>query len=108
MAILILINKTKAYNFNFHFFKSHCLSTTKMFLPFGLGQASVDGHCKFPLHLSGKVLELMAALELVQTYLDYLLCITRSRLDNHLEHLRFVLTRVQEVGFKVSAPKLKL
>ncbi len=39
MAILILINKTKAHNFNFQFFKSLflLLPTTKIFLPFGLG-----------------------------------------------------------------------
>ena len=49
MAILILINKTKAYNFNFHSFKSYCLSTTKIFLPFGLGHyRMIAEHRNFP------------------------------------------------------------
>ena len=49
----------------------------------------------------------MAALELLQTYLDDLLCITRACLYDHLEHLKVVLTRLQEVGLKVNATKSK-
>ena len=37
MAILILINKTKAHNFNFHSLKSITYLQLKIFLPFGLG-----------------------------------------------------------------------
>ena len=35
------------------------------------------------------------------------MCITKASLDDHLEHLRLVLTRLQEVGLKVNAPKSK-
>jgi hypothetical protein len=54
-----------------------------------------------------KMSELMAALELVRTYLDDLLCITKASLDGHLDHVRLVLTRLQEVGLKINAPKSK-
>jgi hypothetical protein len=36
-----------------------------------------------------------------------LLCITKASLDDHLDHLRLVLTRLQEAGLKVNAPKSK-
>ena len=52
-----------------------------------------------------KMSKLMVALEFVITYLDDLLCITKASLDDHLNHLRLVLTRLQEVGLKVNAPK---
>jgi hypothetical protein len=54
-----------------------------------------------------KMSKLMVALEFVRTYLDDLLCITKASLDNHLDHLRLVFTRLQEVGLKINAPKLK-
>ena len=51
MAILILIYKTKAHNFNFHSVKSYCLSTTKIFLPFSLGHYhTIAKHQNFPSH----------------------------------------------------------
>ncbi len=52
-----------------------------------------------------KMSKLMVALEFVRTYLDDLLCITKASLDDHLKHLRLVLTRLQEVGLQVNAPK---
>ena len=52
-----------------------------------------------------KMLELMAALEFVRTYLDDLLCITKGSLEDHLEKLRLVLTRLQDAGLKVNAEK---
>ena len=51
--------------------------------------------------------ELIVALEFVRTYLDNLLCITKASLDDYLDHLRLVLTRLREVGLKINAPKLK-
>ena len=54
-----------------------------------------------------KMTELTTALEFVQTYLDDLLCITRTSPDNHLEHLTVVLARLQEAGLKVNVPKAK-
>ncbi len=55
-----------------------------------------------------KMSELMVALEFVRTYLDDILCITKASLDDHLDHLRLVLTRLQQAGLKVNAPKSKL
>jgi hypothetical protein len=45
----------------------------------------------------------MVALKFVKTYLDDLLCITWESLDDHLEKLWEVLTRLCEVGLKVNA-----
>ena len=35
------------------------------------------------------------------------MCITKASLDDHLDHLRLVLTRLQEADLKVNAPKSK-
>ena len=49
-----------------------------------------------------KISELMAALKFVKTYLDDLVCITWASLDDNLEKLREVLTRLREAGLKVN------
>ena len=54
-----------------------------------------------------KMSELMSTLEFVRTYLDDLLCITRGSLEDHLEKLNMVLSKLQEVGLKVNADKSK-
>jgi hypothetical protein len=54
-----------------------------------------------------KMSELMVALKFVRTYLDDLLCITRASLEDHLEKLWEVLTRLREAGLKVNAWKSK-
>jgi hypothetical protein len=54
----------------------------------------------------GKMSELMKSLEYVQAYLDYLLCISRSGLEDHLEKLEEVLRRLCNAGFEVNAEKL--
>ena len=54
-----------------------------------------------------KMLVLMAALEFVKIYLDDLLCITRASLDDHLEKLREVVTRLRDAGLEVNAQKSK-
>ena len=54
-----------------------------------------------------KMSELMATLEFVRTYLDDLLCITKGSLEDHLDKLRQVLTRLQDAGLKVNADKSK-
>ena len=41
-----------------------------------------------------KMSELMVALEFIRTYLDDLLCIMKASLDDNLDHLRLVLTRL--------------
>ena len=71
-------------------------------------------YLRLPMGIAGspdifqaKMSELMVALEFVRTYLDDLLCITKASLDDHLNHLRLVLTRLREVGLKVNAPKSK-
>ena len=47
----------------------------------------------------------MESLEYVQSYLDDLLCISRSSLEDHLEKLEKVLRRLHNVGLKVNAEK---
>ncbi len=49
----------------------------------------------------------MATLEFIRTYLDDLLCITKGILEDHLNKLRQVLTRLQDAGLKVNADKSK-
>jgi hypothetical protein len=49
----------------------------------------------------------MAALELIRTCLGDMLCITKASLDDQLHHLRLVLTRLQEAGLQINAPKSK-
>jgi hypothetical protein len=51
------------------------------------------------------MLELMEDLEYVQAYLDNLLCISRSSLEDHLEKLEEVLRRLRNTGLKVNAEK---
>jgi hypothetical protein len=51
--------------------------------------------------------ELMVALEFKQIYIDDLLCITWVILDDHLEKLREVLTRLQDAGLTENAQKSK-
>jgi hypothetical protein len=53
-----------------------------------------------------KILELMEDLENVQAYLDDLLCISRSSLEDHLDKLQEVLRRLCDAGLKVNADKL--
>jgi hypothetical protein len=48
----------------------------------------------------------MATLNFIQTYLDDLLIITKGSLDDHLEKLSMVLTRLQDAGLKINANKL--
>ncbi len=52
-----------------------------------------------------KMSNLMATLEFVQTYLDDLLIITKGSLEDHLEKLSMVLTRLQDAGLKINANK---
>ena len=52
-----------------------------------------------------KMSDLMATLEFVRTYLDDLLIITKGSLEDHLEKLSMVLTRLQEAGLRINADK---
>ena len=49
--------------------------------------------------------ELMATLEIVRTYLDDLLCISKGNLEDHLTKLRRVFIRLQDAGLTVNARK---
>jgi hypothetical protein len=53
-----------------------------------------------------KMPELMEDLEHVQAYLDDLLCISRSSLEDHLEKIEEVLRRLCDAGLKNNAEKL--
>ncbi len=48
----------------------------------------------------------MATLEFIRTYLDDLLIITKGSLEDHLEKLSMVLTRLQDASLKINANKL--
>ncbi len=54
----------------------------------------------------GKMSELMEFLEYVRAYLDDLLCISRSSLEDHLDKLEEVLRQLCDAGLKVNAEKL--
>jgi hypothetical protein len=67
---------------------------------------------RLPMDIAGshdifqsKMLELMEDLEYVGAYLDNLLCISRSSLEDHLEKLEEVLRRLHDAGLKVNAEK---
>ena len=47
----------------------------------------------------------MVALEFVRAYLDDLLCITKANLEDHLDKLKMVLTRLREAGLRINARK---
>ncbi len=50
--------------------------------------------------------ELIESLEYVQAYLDDLLCVSRSSLEDHLEKLEKILRCLHNAGLKVNADKL--
>jgi hypothetical protein len=52
-----------------------------------------------------KMFKLIETLECVQAYLDDLLCISRSSLEDHLEKLEEVLRCLCNSGLKVNAKK---
>jgi len=52
-----------------------------------------------------QIMDLMAALEFVRAYMDDLLIITRETLDEHLQQMETVLTRLRDAGLKVNAAK---
>ena len=52
-----------------------------------------------------KMLELMATLEFLWTYLDDLLCITKGDLRDHLDKLEKVFIKLQDAGLKINADK---
>ncbi len=50
-----------------------------------------------------QIMDLMASLEFVQVYMDDLLIITRQTLEEHLQKMETVLTRLCDTGLKVDA-----
>jgi hypothetical protein len=53
-----------------------------------------------------QIIDLMASLEFVQAYMDHLLIIMRRTLDEHLQRMETLLTRLRDTGLKVDAAKL--
>jgi hypothetical protein len=58
-----------------------------------------------PNIFQSKMLELMEDVEYVQAYLDNLLCISRSSLEDHLNKSEEVLRRLRDAGLKVNVDK---
>ncbi len=52
-----------------------------------------------------QIMDLMASLKIVRAYMDDLLIITRRTLDEHLQKMETVLTRLCDTGLKVNAAK---
>jgi hypothetical protein len=52
-----------------------------------------------------QIIDLMASLEFLRAYMDDLLIITRGILDDHLQKMETVLTRLRDAGLKVNAAK---
>ncbi len=52
-----------------------------------------------------QIMDLMASLEFVRAYMDDLLIITRRTLDEHLQKMETVLTRLHDARLKVNAAK---
>jgi hypothetical protein len=52
-----------------------------------------------------QIMDLMASLKFVRAYIDNLLIITRGILDEHLQIMKTVLTRLHDAGLKVNAAK---
>jgi hypothetical protein len=52
-----------------------------------------------------QIMDLMASLKFVQAYMDDLLIITRPTLDEHLQKMETVLTRLHDAGLKVNVAK---
>jgi hypothetical protein len=52
-----------------------------------------------------QIMDLMTSLEFVRAYIDDLLIIPRGVLDEHLQKMETVLTRLRDAGLKVNAAK---
>lgn len=63
------------------------------------------GLCNSPDIFQEKMSELFYDLEFVRCYIDDLLIITKGSLENHLNKLRNVLTRLRAAGLKINATK---
>jgi hypothetical protein len=48
---------------------------------------------------------LMATLEYIREYIDNLLVITKSSLDDHIDKLKQVFIRLRDAGLKINATK---
>ena len=69
-------------------------------------------YLRLPMGIAGspdifqaKMSALMVALEFVRAYLDDLLCITKANLEDHLDKLKMVLTRLREASLQINARK---
>ena len=76
-------------------------------LPFGKFeyQRTPMGLCNSPDIFQEKMNELFEGLDFVRAYIDDLLCLTTSTLDDHLEKLERIFIRLRKAGLKVNAKK---
>ena len=81
----------------------HYVSMRELFFP-----RVTNGYIRFSRHLPSKDVRAYGSLNVHKNLLDDLLCITKASLDDHSDHLRLVLTRLQEVGLKVNNPKIEI
>ncbi len=63
------------------------------------------GIAGLPAIFQAKMSELMVALEFIKAYLDDLSCITKANLEDHLDKLKMVLTRLRKAGLRINAQK---
>ena len=63
------------------------------------------GLCNSPDIFQEKMTDLMVGLEFARAYIDDLLVISRSSVEEHLQHLEEVLSRISEAGLKINASK---
>ena len=63
------------------------------------------GLCNSPDIFQEKMTDLMVGLEFARAYIDGLLVVSRSSVEEHLQHLEEVLSRISEAGLKINASK---
>jgi hypothetical protein len=79
----------------------HYLSLGKILL-----QVITNWYCRFSRHFPRKNVRANGILQYVQAYLDDLLCISRSSLEDNLEKLEEVLKHLCDAGFKANTENL--
>jgi hypothetical protein len=75
-----------------------------------LGESTLIKDCPWGLEaqpdiFQAQILDLMASLKFVRAYMGDLLIITRGILDEHLQKMETVLTRLRNTGLKVNVAK---
>ena len=63
------------------------------------------GICDLGYVFQAKVDELLGDIEVVKTYIDYIIVLIKYRFEKYIEQLRIISGRLRAAGFKVNAPK---